>query len=194
MLLHWNRNVPRASHQNGVVKSLIISVRRALEVSSKTQVLTEEQRRTFNAHFTSPVNQRPRYPSSNGSWEGQPVTPNELLIGNHFPPPVAEEQSKVNPRDLVRSTEKRVQEFWYCWLNYFAPDLLPQQMVPKEVEPERERSCFGDGTYPQTRTWQLAVLYRNISWRRRTREERKDKNGKCSLRQTHSQIMPNCYQ
>ena len=40
---HWNWNVPRASHQNGVVESLIKSVRRALEVSSKTQVLTEEQ-------------------------------------------------------------------------------------------------------------------------------------------------------
>ena len=66
VLLHWNKNVPKASHQNGVVESLIISVRRALEVSSKTQVLTEEQRRTFLAQFTSPVNQRPRYPSSNG--------------------------------------------------------------------------------------------------------------------------------
>ena len=28
----------------------------------------------------------------------------------HVTPPVQKEQSKVNPRDLVRSTEKRVQE------------------------------------------------------------------------------------
>ena len=40
---HWNWNAPRASHQNGVVESLIKSVRRALEASFKTQVLTEEQ-------------------------------------------------------------------------------------------------------------------------------------------------------
>ena len=36
-MFHWNRNVPRASHQNGGVESLVKSVRRALEVSSKTQ-------------------------------------------------------------------------------------------------------------------------------------------------------------
>ena len=89
---HWNWNVPRASHQNGVVESLIKSVRRALEVSSKTQVLTEEQWRTFLAQVTCLVNQAPLYPSSNGFWECPLVTPKDLLIGNHFPPPVTEEQ------------------------------------------------------------------------------------------------------
>ena len=56
-MFHWNWNVPRASHQNGVVESLIKSVRRALEVSSKTQVLTEEQWRTFLTQVTCLVNQ-----------------------------------------------------------------------------------------------------------------------------------------
>ena len=104
---------------NSVVESLIKSVRRALEVSPKTQVLTEEQWRTFLPQVTCLINQRPLYPSSNGIWENPPIMPNDLLIGNNFPPPVPEEQSKVNPRDLVRSTEKRVQEFWHCWLKYF---------------------------------------------------------------------------
>ena len=66
-------------------------------------------------------------------------------------------------------------------------------MVPKEREPERRRSCFGDGTYSQE-NMEDGSCTRNISRRQRTREESKDKNSKCSLRQTHSQIMPNCYQ
>ena len=155
---HWNWNVPRASHQNGVVESLIKSVRRALEISSKTQVLTEEQWRTFLAQVTCLVNQRPLYPSSNGIWEGPPVTPNDLLIGNHFPPPVPEEQSKVNPRDLVRSTEKRVQEFWYCWLKYFAPDLLPRNKWYRRRENLREGDLVLEMEPTPRRTWKMAVV------------------------------------
>ena len=155
---HWNWNVPRASHQNGVVESLIKSVRRALEVSSKTQVLTEEQWRTFLAQVTCLVNQRPLYPSSNGIWEGPPVTPNDLLIGNHFPPPVPEEQSKVNPRNLVRSTEKRVQEFWHCWLKYFAPDLLPRNKWYRRRENLREGDLVLEMEPTPRRTWKMAVV------------------------------------
>ena len=155
---HWKWNVPRASHQNGVVESLIKSVRRALEVSSKTQVLTEEQWRTFLAQVTCLVNQRPLYPSSNGIWEGPPVTPNDLLIGNHFPPPVPEEQSKVNPRDLVRSREKRVQEFWRCWLKYFAPDLLPRNKWYRRRENLREGDLVLEMEPTPRRTWKMAVV------------------------------------
>ena len=43
---NWKWNVPRASHQNGVVESLVKSVRQALDVSYKNQSFTEEQWRT----------------------------------------------------------------------------------------------------------------------------------------------------
>ena len=55
------------------------------------------------------VNSRPLYPSSDEIWESPPITPNDLLIGHHFPPPVPEQDQRVNPRHLMRSTEKRVQ-------------------------------------------------------------------------------------
>ena len=122
----WEWNVPRASHQNGVVKSLIKSVRQALDASSKNQSFTEEQWRMHLAEVTYLVNSRPLYPSSNEIWEGPPVTPNNLLIGHHFPPPGPEQVERVNPRHLMRSTEKRVQEFWKCWIKYFAPNFLPR--------------------------------------------------------------------
>ena len=83
---HWNWNVPRASHfdQNGVVESLIKSVRTALEVSSKTQVLTEEQWRTFLAQVTCLANQRPLYPSSNAIWEKPPFNQTTFRSGIIF--------------------------------------------------------------------------------------------------------------
>ena len=122
----WEWNVPRASHQNGVVESLIKSVRQALDVSSKNQSFPEEQWRTCLAEVTYLVKSCPLYPSSDEIWESPPITPNDLLIGHHLPPPVPEQEQRVNPRHLMRSTEKRIQEFWNCWTKYFAPNLLPR--------------------------------------------------------------------
>ena len=87
-----------------------IDLLEALDPTSKYQALTEDQWRTYLAEVTCLINQRPLYPSSNGIWESPPITLNDLLIGNHFPPPMPEVESKVNPRRLMRSTEKRVQE------------------------------------------------------------------------------------
>ena len=62
------------------------------------------------------MNGRPLYPSSVEIWENLPVTPNDLLIEHHFPPPVPEPEQRVNPRHLMRITEKRVQEFRSRWM------------------------------------------------------------------------------
>ena len=122
----WQWNVPHASHQNGVVESLIKSVRQALNSTCKNQAFTEEQWRTFLTEINYIVNSRPLYPSSNNIWECPPVTPNDLLIGQHSAPPQPPPEDRVNPRHLLRSTENRVREFWNCWLKYFAPNLLPR--------------------------------------------------------------------
>ena len=47
----WQWNTPHASHQNGVVESLIKSVRQALNNVCKNQAFTEEQWRTFLAEI-----------------------------------------------------------------------------------------------------------------------------------------------
>ena len=84
--------------------------------------------------------------------------PNNLLIRNHFPPPVPEEQSKVNPRDLVRSTEKRVQQFWHCWLKYFAPDLLTRNKWYRRRENLREGDLVLEMEPTPRRTWKMAAV------------------------------------
>ena len=122
----WQWNTPHASHQNGVVESLIKSVRQALNSVCKNQAFTEEQWRTFLAEITYMVNSRPLYPSSEDIWEEPPITPNDLLIGQHNPPPQPELEARVNPKHLLRSVQNRVSEFWISWMKYFAPTLLPR--------------------------------------------------------------------
>ena len=70
-----------------------------------------------------------------------------------------EEQSKVNPRDLViiRSTEKRVQEF-RCWLKNFAPDLLLRNKWYRKRENLREGDLVLEMEATPRRTWKMAVV------------------------------------
>lgn len=48
----WEWNTPHASHQNGVVETLIKSVRQALNATCKNQAYSEEQWRTFLSEVT----------------------------------------------------------------------------------------------------------------------------------------------
>ena len=148
----WQWNIPHASHQNGVVETLIKSVRQSLNATCKNQAFTEEQWRTFLSETTYIINGRPLYPSSNDIWETPPITPNDILIGQHLPPPQPEPEERINPRHLLRSTQDRVNEFWKCWMRYFAPNLLPRNKwfrtreniqvddLVLEVDPNHKRS------------------------------------------------------
>ena len=155
----WHWNTPHASHQNGVVESLIKSVRQAFNSVCKNQAFTEEQWRTFLAETTYMINSRPLYPSSEDVWEEPPITPNDILIGQHNPPPQPEQETRVNPRHLLRSVQNRAGEFWTCWMKYFAPTLLPRNKwfqkrenvkigdLVLELNPNRKRS-----------QWEMALI------------------------------------
>ena len=141
-----------------MVESLIKSVRQALNASSKNQSLTEEQWRTYLAEVTYLINGRPLYPSSVEIWETPPVTPNDLLIGHHFPPPVPEPEQRVDPKNLMRSTEKRVHEFWNCWMKYFAPNLLPRNKWFKKRENLQEGDLVLVIEPTRRRTWKMGLV------------------------------------
>ena len=148
----WQWNIPHASHQNGVAETLIKSVRQALNSTCKNQAFTEEQWRTFLAETTYMINGRPLYPSSDNIWECPPITPNDILMRQHNPPPQPEPEERINPRHLLRSTQNRVGEFWTYWMKYFAPNLLPRNKwfrvkenvevgdLVLELDPNRKRS------------------------------------------------------
>lgn len=42
------------------------------------------------------------------------------------PPPQPEPEERTNPRQLLRSAQNRVADFWRSWMKYFAPNLLPR--------------------------------------------------------------------
>lgn len=155
----WQWNTPHASHQNGVVESLIKSVRQAIDATCKNQAFTEEQWRTFLAETTYLINSRPLYPSSDRVWETPPITPNDILIGTHNSPPQPVAAEKINPRDLLRSTEGRVNDFWNCWIKYFAPNLLPRNKWYRT----RENIKVGDfvlelDSKHRRSQWQMALI------------------------------------
>jgi len=141
-----------------VVESLIKSVRQALDASSKNQTFTEEQWRMYLAKVTYLINGCPLYPSSGKIWENPPVTPNDLLIGHRFPSPVPEPEQTVNLRHLMRSTEKRVQEFWSCWMKYFVPNLLPRNKWFKKRENLHEGDLVLVIEPTLTRTWKMGLV------------------------------------
>lgn len=95
----WQWNIPHASHQNGVVETLIESVRQSLNATCKNQTFMEEQWRTFLSETTCIINGSPLYPSSNDIWETPLITPNDILIGQHFPPPQPEPEERINPSE-----------------------------------------------------------------------------------------------
>lgn len=136
----WVWNVSKASNMNKLVESLIKSVRRALESTCKMPAYTEGQWSTFLSEVTYLVNSRPLYPASSNIWEEPPITPNHLIMGPNFSVAPAEPEELVNPRHLTRSVQKRVDQFWQCWLQYFAPSLL----VSAKWHKKRENLEVGD--------------------------------------------------
>ena len=154
----WEFNIPKASHQNGVVESLIKSVRQAMNATCKDQAYTEEQWHTILKEITYLVNSRPLYPSSEDIFNDPPITPNDLIIGQHNSPPIPEEESKVNPRNLLRICQKKIHEFWKAWIKYFAPNLLPRN----KWFHTRENLKIGDlvlelDSTPRTQ-WKMAIV------------------------------------
>ena len=146
------------------METLIKSVRQSLNATYKNQAFTEEQWRTFLSETNYIINGRPLYPSSNDIWESPPITPNDILIGHHLPLPQPEPEERINPRHLLRSTQDRVNEFWKCWMRYFAPNLLPRNKWFRTRENVHvDRSSFGVGSEPQKVSVEVGAYHCHVS-------------------------------
>ena len=104
------------------------------------------------------INDRPLYPSSSDIFESPPITPNDLLLSYHNSPPQPESEQRVNPRDLMRSIQKKVQEFWECWIKYFAPNLLPRNKWYKTRENIQVGDVVLELDQSRRRNWKMAVV------------------------------------
>ena len=124
---NWEFNVPTASHMNGVVESLINSVRKGLDAAitnyTKT-MLTFEEWATVISEITYVVNSRPLFP------DGDPlqmscITGNNLLHPHGQPQvPQLVPEERINPRDMLKVAQGKTDIFWETWIKHMPPQLI----------------------------------------------------------------------
>ena len=122
----WKFNVPTASHMNGVVESLINSVRKGLDaaiVNYTTKVLTYEEWATVLSEVTYVINSRLLFPNGD-PWEFHCITENNLLHPYDQPRiPQFVPEEKFNPRDTLKVVQGKVESFWNTWIRHMPPQL-----------------------------------------------------------------------
>ena len=123
----WQFNVPKASHMNGVVESLIRSCRRGLDaaVNYLKRRFTFEEWQTFLSEVMYVINSRPLFPDGPDPVGSPAVTGNDILHPFDqptVPQPVVED--RPHPRDVVKALHQRVQLFWETWMRYMPPHLI----------------------------------------------------------------------
>ena len=123
----WDFNVPTASHMNGVVESLINSVRKGLDAAVTTytkSLLTFEEWCTVLSEVTYVVNSRPLYPDGDPS-EINCITGNDLLFPYGQPQiPQLVPEEIINPRNMFKIAQGKVDAFWTTWINHIPPQLI----------------------------------------------------------------------
>ncbi|CAB3998888.1 Hypothetical predicted protein [Paramuricea clavata] len=92
-------------------KKKSIPVRRLNQKRTKTQ---KKQPKDKKVHVYPTVNAKRTAKKENPENQSQEKTTESKA------------EEKVNPRDMIRSTEKRVNDFWCCWMKYFASNILPR--------------------------------------------------------------------
>ena len=147
----WLWNKPDASHQIGVVETLIKSVRKGLHASCKlkNRTFTEEQWRTFLSETTFIINGRPLYLSSNNIWESPPITPNDILMGHHLQTPSTRIRRKGQPQTSSKKYPRSSE-----WILEMLDEVLRTKSVTaKQVAPNQGKCWswrFSFGVRPQS--------------------------------------------
>ena len=123
---NWTFNVPRASHMNGVVESLVRSCRKALASACNYHKFsyTNCEWETIIAEVNFLVNSRPMFPKTVQNLDEEPFTGNSLLYP-HGQPTIS--QSKItfdNPKDSICRAQKFIKNFWEAWMRNMPPHLL----------------------------------------------------------------------
>ena len=125
----WKTNVPTASHMNGVVESLIKSVRKGLDAcitNYTTRILSFQQWSTVLAEVSYVVNSRPLYPDGD-PWDFHCITANDILHPYGQPNiPQYTVENEGNVREMFKTVQIRVDVFWETWLRHMPPQLLPR--------------------------------------------------------------------
>ena len=139
-LITWQFSTPLASHHNGVVESLVKSVKVSLNKIVKGSVLWEEDYRTIFAEITSCINSRPVWPCTDGDIDGLPITCEDLLRPTGLPRDPMSLNLSCDPRKRYQQVQTVVNNWWRIWLLHFAPNLQKRSKWYKV----RENASVGD--------------------------------------------------
>ncbi|XP_013888252.1 uncharacterized protein LOC106535729 [Austrofundulus limnaeus] len=124
----WKFNPPTASHMGGVWERQIRSVRSILMNLTRQQTLDDEGLMTFFCIVEKIVNGRPLTKLSEDPRDGQPLTPNDLLL---LRPECTLPPGHFVKQDLYRRRWRQVQYladvFWSRWVKEYLPDLQQRQ-------------------------------------------------------------------
>ena len=121
--IEWKFSTPLAPHHNGIVESMVKSVKNSLNKIIKERILSEEEYRTIFAEIGACINSRPLWPSSDGDISQPPITCQDLLrpSGLNYNPPAL--GAVWNPRKRYQHIQQLVNDWWTLWLRHFAPNL-----------------------------------------------------------------------
>ena len=124
---NWKFNVPTASHMNGVVESLIHSVRKGLDAAIfnyTRSILTFENWSTVLSEVTYVINSRPLFPEGD-PWEFHCITGNDILhpYGQPNIPQFGEELPE-SCRKMFNTAQNKVTAFWKAWMKNMPPQLI----------------------------------------------------------------------
>ena len=120
--IKWTFGTPLAPHHNGVVESIVKSVKGALNKVIKDIVVSEEEYRTILLEIQDLINSRPLWPHNDGDIDEPPICCNDLLR----PRGLLTQPQKLNngsPRTRYEYIQKVVNEWWKVWLRNFVPSL-----------------------------------------------------------------------
>ena len=120
--IKWNFSVPLAPHHNGVVESMVKSVKTALKKLTHDRVMNEEEYRTFLMETQNLINSRPLWPPNEGESDDPPITCNDLLRPkglNRHP----DHLNQGSPRSRYNYIQRLCDEWWRIWLKNFLPNL-----------------------------------------------------------------------
>ena len=124
---NWKIGVPKASHMNGIVESLVNSVRKGLDAAVTTYTrrkFTYEEWVTVLNEVCYLINSRPLFPEGD-PWNFHCITANDILHPYGQPTiPQGDSFDNDNVRDMYKVVQNRVNTFWSTWVKHIPPQLL----------------------------------------------------------------------
>ena len=132
--IEWHFNPPFASHMGGSWEGLIRSIRRILSAIPQTQLTSDNVLTTVMEEAESILNSRPLIPITLDPKDGQPLTPNHLLLLRESItlPPGLFDQRDNHARRRWAQAQYLTNQFWRRFVKEYLPSLNERQKWQKK--------------------------------------------------------------